>query len=140
MIDEIPRANHSDRQDFQSAHLARAATVNLKCLNPDFEYLFFDDEGVSLLWQRIPDNIVRCSKAFPSESKSTTFFAILLSFALAVSTLTRTFFCNRTSQAAIAKLCISVRGVDAQSLATPSRDGPGNRQPWLRFGSTSSVS
>jgi len=48
---------------------ARAVVANLKCLNPEFEYLFFDDAEVTAFVQRNFLNIVRFSRAFLSNPK-----------------------------------------------------------------------
>ena len=46
MIEKIPRRIIQTDKSKDLPLLAKAATTNLRLLNPDFEYLFFDDAQV----------------------------------------------------------------------------------------------
>ncbi len=54
MQTRIPRRIIQTGKSLQLSLLQRAAVSNIKLLNPDFEYLFFDDEGVEAFFNKEP--------------------------------------------------------------------------------------
>jgi hypothetical protein len=62
--------------------LARAATASLKCLNPDFEYRFFDDEQVSAFIQSEFPEYRGVFESFPFPIQKWDFFRYLAVFRL----------------------------------------------------------
>ena len=62
--------------------LARAATASLKCLNPDFEYQFFDDEQVSAFIQSEFPEYRGVFESFPFPIQKWDFFRYLAVFRL----------------------------------------------------------
>lgn len=62
--------------------LARAAVANLKCLNPEFEYQFFDNEGVSTFVAKEFPQYREVFEAFPFRIQKYDFFRYLAVFRL----------------------------------------------------------
>lgn len=60
--------------------LARAAVANLKCLNPDFEYLFFDDRDVAAFLQEEFPQYAEIFQGFPFPIQRYDFFRYLAVF------------------------------------------------------------
>ncbi len=61
---------------------ARAVVANLKCLNPDFEYLFFDDAQVAAFVQKEFPQYLDVFESFPFRIQKYDFFRYLAVFRL----------------------------------------------------------
>src|SRR6267378_7758106 len=60
----------------------RAAVANLRCLNPDFEYLFFDDNEVTTFVQKEFPQYREVFESFPFRIQKYDFFRYLAVFRL----------------------------------------------------------
>lgn len=80
MIGEIPARIIQTAKTSDLPLLAKAAAVNLKCLNSTFEYLFFDDEGVSAFVDSEFPQYREVFDAFPLRIQKYDFFRYLAVF------------------------------------------------------------
>jgi hypothetical protein len=111
----------------------RAFAANVKLLNPDFEWCFFDDSDIERFVDREFPQYRQIFDAYPSHIQRLDFFRYLAGLPAGRLLLRpRRPPGHRTHRPASARVCLSVRGPDLESSAARLRHGLGNRQLCVR--------
>lgn len=88
---ENSQTDYSNGQKRRSADLGKASAANLRLLNPEFEYLFFDDAGVELFIDTEFPEYRAVFGAFPVRIQRYDFFRYLVVYRLGDSISIPTF-------------------------------------------------